>query len=162
MMPFPSLWPRCNHRWSRRDNLYPQVLKAKSMSLMSLTPLKAAVRTLNVRFCSRILALTARCYMPVTSLTARFLRHFFGANVIRWTCWFDFYVVDSLSFSSRCMSHAFCGGALFSLPWAQAPLETILHCCDAPPPVDPAGVVGLCQRVLASIYVMWDIDKHTT
>ena len=72
------------------------------MWLLPLTPLTAAVRTLNVpnvSFSSRDLALVALCFSRADFLSARFPRRFFRANALR------------LLLSSRCFLPR-----LYSLP----------------------------------------------
>ena len=70
-----------------------QVLSRVSMCPIPLTPLTAAVRTLNVpnvSSSSRDLALAALCFLRADFLFARFPRRFFRANTLRF------------SLSSRC------------------------------------------------------------
>ena len=70
-----------------------QVLSRVSMCPIPLTPLTAAVRTLdvpNVSSSSRDLALVALCFLRTDFLSARFPRRFFRANAL------------CLSLSSRC------------------------------------------------------------
>ena len=63
-----------------------QILKKSSMWPMPLTPIKAAVHTLNlpnVSSCIRDLALAAWCFMQAAFLIACFLRRFFRASALR-------------------------------------------------------------------------------
>ena len=100
-MPVPHLRPSYQSPGLRSSEQQPfaaQGLSRVSMSTISLTPLTAAVRTLNVpnvRSFSRDLALAALCFLRAVFLSARCPRHFSRANVLR------------LSLSSRCSLHRF-------------------------------------------------------
>ena len=107
MLPFPALNPaeitaekdtvsRCQNSGSfvpfvscspmTSQPFAAQGLSRVSMCPIPLTPLTAAVRTLNVpimRSSSRGLALAALCFLQADVLSARFPRRFFRANALR-------------------------------------------------------------------------------
>ena len=80
-----------------------QVLSRVSMCSIPLTPLTAAVRTLNVpnvSFSSRDLALAALCFLRAGFLSARFPRRFYQANKFRLS-------LNSRCFLPRCLASFF-------------------------------------------------------